>query len=284
MKYLYPEGAAEGPVDDFSGGGGGIGSRIGFNLEAFIPIILIIIIGLLLAMKLGIVALPFDIPGISGGQPSEMLIIGASSIETLSELSKNPDLVHYRQHIDPTYFERNPADMIANYDIIWIDQSEQADKTIPRRLGEAIEDFVKRGGKLVVVKDSGILREGAYDVIGWEATFNDVVPVKCDRVIQGIPSCMVPYHVMGEGLRDDEDHRIMRGIERAPFDPNLLITVDLFDVTSTGKEVAFIRESGTDRTYPAIIEKSMVIGKSIYFNYNPGKTPGILANTLEYLR
>lgn len=281
---MYPEsGAAEGPVDDFSGGGGGYGSRIGFNLEAFIPIILIIIIGLLLAMKFNIVPMPFDIPGFRSG-PSEMLIIGASSIETLEVLNKSPDLVHYRQHIDPSYFERNPKDMIANYDVILLDQSEQADKTIPRRLGEAIEDWVKAGGKLIVVKDSGILREGAYDVIGWEATFNDVVPARCDRVIKGIPSCMVPYHVMGEIFKVDEDHRIMRGIERVPADPMELIILDTFDVTGTGKEIAYIQESGVPHTYPAIVEKNLVIGKSLYFNYNPGKTPGILEATLDYLR
>ncbi len=287
---MYPESTSmPEPPGEYFGGGGGIRNLLGYHLEALIPIILILVIGFFLAIKFGLITSSTPVVGVAadwlgGEKPAEMLIIGSSSPEVLDVLNASRDLVHYRMIVDATQLDRNPKDQLANYGIVMIDQSEQADKTISRRLGEAIENYVKAGGKLIVVKDSAIRRAGAYDIIGWEATLGDVVPVRCDRVISNIPTCLAPQAAMGEILRLDEDHRIVKGIERVPADPGQLILVETFDVTVTGNEIAYFQEAGYPRTYPAIVEKNLIIGKSIYFNYNPGTTRGILENTLRYLK
>ena len=75
--------------------------------------------------------------------------------------------------------ERNPRERLAQYDIVMLDQSQQADKTVSRVLGEAIERYVKTGGSLILVGDSGIYRTGidgriAFDVVGWRACISKV--------------------------------------------------------------------------------------------------------------
>ena len=77
----------------------------------------------------------------------------------------------------------------------------------------------------------------------------------------------------------------MEGIDVFPTDPLRDATFETFDVSVNGRELAYIQSSGIDKkTYPAIVEKNLVVGKSIYFNYNPGITKGIFESTLEYLR
>jgi hypothetical protein len=76
----------------------------------------------------------------------------------------------------------------------------------------------------------------------------------------------------------------MKGIERVPAEGYAPLPLTTFPVTPTGKEIAFIEDVTTGDLYPAIVEKELLIGKSIYFNYDPGYTKGIFQATLRYLR
>lgn len=286
---MYPEeGAEEAPPEYYGGYGAELKSRLIANFEGLIPLILIIIIGFFLAAKFNIITSNTPIVGpligiVSGyEEPMQMLIIGAPSQDTLDVLNANRDLVRYRIK-QATDLERNPEDQIAEYHLIMLDQSTQADKTVSKQLGKAIEKFVKRGKKLIVIKDSGIRRPETVDIIGWKATFGDIVPVSCERTIAQIPTCLNPITVLGKIRRQDVKSRIMYGIEVAPAEEEYAIMFTTFDVDPVGKEIAYI-ETRTKKTYPAIVESKLILGKVIYFNYDPGKTRGILEATLEYLR
>lgn len=287
---MYPEGDDGGAGGAASGGGGMFTERrLGFHLEGLIPLILILIIAFLLAWKLGFISDTTPILGalagiFGGAQPASMLIVGDASIDSFNILNDSRDLVTWRQ-MHARDLERNPKEQLAQYDIIMLYQSE-ADKSVSRELGEAIEQFVKTGGKLIVVLDSGIRRTGAYDVLGWEATFGDVVPVRCETGVNEVPSCLRSYSVpRGVILRMDEDHPIMEGIDRVPRDPSLVLPpLYPFDVSIAGNEIAVMQDEFTRQYFTAIVEKNLIVGKSIYFNYDPGKTPGIFEKTLEYLR
>jgi hypothetical protein len=67
-----------------------------------------------------------------------------------------------------------------------------------------------------------------------------------------------------------------------PTLPKLSLTT--FNVTPNGYEIAYIQSTATPESYPGIIEKKLLLGKSLYFNYNPGIVPSILQNVLVYLR
>lgn len=286
---MYPEGA-----DATASVGGDAGEpiteRFGVHLEGLVPLVLIVIIGLFLAIRFDVVdsSTPIigpvvDVLNVGEGK-TRMLIVGSTSQEVVDILNDRRDIIEYSIKTTDT-LERNPAEQLAEYDIVMLDQSEEANKEVSKKLGEAIQKFVKNGGKFILVKDSGIRRPDTYDVIGWRNTFGDIVPVECDRVFNSQPSCTNRIVISGRLYREDERHTIMKGIDEFPTDPLRTANFETFNISVNGREIAYLQSSGIDKkTYPAIVEKNLVIGKSIYFNYNPGITKGIFESTLDYLR
>ncbi|MFH1587414.1 MAG: hypothetical protein ABID38_06150 [Candidatus Diapherotrites archaeon] len=271
--------------DEMQGGSSGFPSKEQKDLIVKGLIVVGIVAVLAVIVFAIIIFLNFDM--LPREQPINMLIIGASSQEVIDVLDKNNDLLDYRIKTAES-LDRNPEAQLEIYDIVMLDQSEQANKEISRQLGEALADYVNAGGNLIVVKNSGIRRPGASDVIGWEAAMGNTVPVRCDLQLDNRPVCdeASKIFVRGRILRKDESHPIMNGIEQAPADPNSFLYLDTFDVGQGDnyKEIAYMEDSATGKTFPAIVERVSLLGKSIYFNYNPGKTQGIFENTLEYLR
>jgi len=286
---MYPEGDAGvgAPPADY---GGGMKSKLTRNLEGLIPIILIIIIAAFLGHRFGL----FEIPFLEGSQPMRMLVIGYPSGDMLAMLDQDKDIVQYRIR-DAASLTVSPDEQLSEYNIVLLDQHLGGtfyDHSVSRELGKAIENFVRTGGKLIIVMDSGIYSSGgifgtgvAADSIGWEVSFGDIVPVKCNKAANDVPTCTQPIYTVGRVWREDFDHRVMQGIEVAPADPRYEpLSVTTFDVTPTGNQLAYFKNVQTPSYFPAIVEKKLIIGKSIYFNYNPAFTPGIWRNTLEYLR
>jgi hypothetical protein len=235
---------------------------------------------------------PIEIPGF-GEQPTQMLIIGEPSVGLLADLDNERDLVYYRVK-DAAALEASPKDELAKYEIVLLDQHlglSPYDKSVSRALGEAIEEYVGTGGKLIVVMDSGIYRSGgvygtgvAADVVGWESNFGDIIPVECDLGQGDVPNCTQPIALTGKVHRAESDHAIMKGIEVAPADPRYdPLSMTTFNVNPTGNQIAYIKHVATASNYPAIVEKKFIVGKVVYFNYDPAMTPGIWQNTLEYL-
>jgi len=235
---------------------------------------------------------PFEI---STGE-AKMLVIGEISPGMKAVLDNDSSLVYYRMQ-DASQLNVNPGEQLGQYGIVLLDQhlgETFYDHSISRQLGEALQNFVRTGGKLVVVMDSGVYSSGpnnsiASDVAKWEANLGDIMPVECDTTATGIGSCSMPISVQGSIIRAEIDHRIMEGIESAPavytdYGEQVIYTFTTFNVRPVGDVVAVILEDSTNRTLPAIVEKKKLLGKTIYFNYDPGMTPGILQNTLEYLR
>lgn len=286
--YEGGSGGAESPAPAFPDLGGGYANR--FHLEGLIPLILILIIGFLLLARLGILTnnTPFLGPVIgliSPKEPSQILIIGSPSIELIDTLEKNRDVVRYVIKSENAFI-RNAEDQLAQYDLVVFDQSNQANKDASSQLGDGIKNYVKTGGKVIVVMDSGIRRPGAVDILGWQANFGDIVPVTCDRIINDIAVCAQSLTVYGIIWREDFKHPVLEGIERVPAETNFPpLLLQTFDVgIANGKEIAYIEDVRTGVNFPAIVEKTILGGgKVMYFNYNPGFTPGILTNTLKYL-
>jgi len=215
-------------------------------------------------------------------RPARVLIIGTSSQEVLNVMNNYPDLVDYIVQ-DASALGENPMNQLLQYDIIILDQSQQSDKAVSRVLGEAIANYVNNGGNLITVMDSGIYRKGAPDIVGWYSTFNDTIPVRCDRVLDNQPICEKKISVYGIIRVVEIDHNTVNGIEQVPQNPDLRLRLETFDLSVVGKEIAYIEDPATHYKYPGIIENRMLIGKSIFFNYNPGLTPEILKNTLQYM-
>lgn len=287
MAEAYPDEGGDLPPLESPGGFG----RMHVNLEGLIPIILIVVIGFLLLARIGVLDSSTPVIGslvsaVSPNQSANVLIIGAPSPEMINVLNANKDLVGKPVIRAAEAFTRDPINQLSTYNIIILDQSGQINKEIPRQLGDALQSFVKTGGKLIIVKDSAIQRPGALDILGWKANFGDIVPVNCDIVLDGQPTCKRPLAVVGVIWRQDFKHPIMQGIERVPAEAEAgYLVLETFDVGVTGNEISYIEDARTGQSYPGIVEHAQIGGgKVIYFNYNPGVTPGILENTIKYLK
>ena len=248
-------------------------------------ILAIVVLGIII---IGVVVfgsgLGLNIPNFFG-QPAKILIIGSPSLNLVSVLNDNKDLASYVIRGEDSLII-TPDEILKQYDIVILDQTNQESKEISRQLGDSLHEYVQKGGKLMVILDSGIRSKGASDVIGWEASLGNIMPVKCERTVGDRPSCTVPISLSGRVFRQDFSHQIMLGIEKAPieFEPPIFITTFAITPADGANQIAYLQDEITSAYFPAIVEKSFVLGKVIYFNYDPALTRQIFTNTIKYLQ
>lgn len=280
---MYDEGGEE---QAFTPQGGGFKSKVKYHFEGLIPLILLVIVAVLAGAWIGL----WDIPGLDFNRPAKMLVLGRPSQLTMEALNASKDLVRptYR---DTDFLGITPEHMLSQYDMVMLDQTNSSFRPyLSRQLGSALEEYVRKGGKLIIVGNSGILRSDAPEVVGWRANMGDIAPVECTADIRGVPSCLQPIRVNGTIYTLDYEHPIVEGIERVPAVPfEGPIPFEVYDVAVHGNEIAYIQE-GTDldvyraKWYTGIVERRHLLGKVIYFNYDPGLTRAILQNTIKYLK
>jgi len=152
---------------------GGVARR--FNLEGLIPLILLVIIGVASLNYFGVIDVPY-LP--KGSGHLQVLLIGEPSLGEKVVLDNLAYTLNYRVR-DASTFGNGAAEELHQYDIVILDQSNSADKSVTVALGEAIKKYVEKGGKLIVVLNSGIYQSvglmgmTSTDVVGWKATFGN---------------------------------------------------------------------------------------------------------------
>ncbi len=282
---MYPD---DGGADSAAPLGGAVRR---FNLEGLVPLILLVIIGVASLNYFGVIDVPF-LP--KGSSHMQVLFIGLPSPGERVVLDNLSYMLNYRIR-DAATFGNAASEELHQYDIVIMDQST-TDKSVSVALGQAIQNYVEKGGKLIVVLNSGIYQNvglmglTATDVIGWKATFKDIMPQDCVLGSDMVPTCdpSRTLSVVGRIYRQDYDHPIMAGIELTPpanLPPYSLSTLAI-QADAGAKTIAYIKAENTPQTYPAILEKKKfpMGGTVIYFNYDPGKSPGILTSTIKYLK
>jgi hypothetical protein len=252
--------------------------------ETILPIIVIILVVLLVLLKTNLISGGIDF--ITGAGKSRILVIGSPSIEFKHILNdaENRDLIEQVRYVSEGSLSHNPSEIIEGYDIVVLDQSNQPDKSLTRPLGEAIASYVGSGGNLILVLNSGIERPNDLSVLGWKATFGNIIPVSCDNVSFNLPSCKDSKFIQGTLYAVKTDHPIMYGINRVPaLETSGLINTQTYPVAIKGTELAYL-EDVRGNTYTGIVEKNLNFGgKVIYFNFNPGVSNEIIVNTIKYL-
>jgi hypothetical protein len=284
---MYDEGAdAAGPAPVL---GGGMVRNI--NFEGLIPLVILVLVGILSLNYFNVVDIPY-LP--KGGTNIQVLVIGEPSLGQRVILDQSNYYLTYRVRDADTFYV-NASEELSQYDIVILDQSQLSDKSVNTVLAQAIQNYVTKGGKLIVVQNSGIyMNVGlggavATDVVGWKANFGNIMPMECAPGTNNVPTCAESQAttVVGRIIRQNFNHPIMEGIPQSPPEGAMPYTLTTFPVQANqgGKTIAFIKGEGVPKTYPAIIEKkAFPLGTVVYFNYDPGLTPGIFNNTLEYLR
>ena len=290
---MYPEGAGDLPPAGGADYEPSLKSRISYHLEGLIPILLILIIAFFLAARFGVITSTTPILGplaslVPGAEkPATMLIIGTPSRYTMEVLSRNRELVYPITTRSAEAVSRSAEQQLAQYDIVLLDQSAQSNKEVSRALGAAVQKYVNSGGKLITVLDSGIREPNEFGALGWKTTFGNTIPVECRlESMTNQPGCTKKVTLNGRIFPGAYGwkHRIMRGIEQYPLEQSKLIRETVLDITNTGNEIAYIEDARTKIQYTAISEAPTIVGKSIYFNYDPGTSPTILEATLDYVK
>jgi len=282
-------------------GGSGFFDKIKAHSEVWIPIVLIIILFLFLSIYFGLIDAR-SIPLIGGlvsdllGEYKQVLVIGEpwdgpyandSILEIFSE-GTNARAYKIKQVSSAQNFVHNPKEQLKNYELIILDQSMLADKSIPPDLAEALVDWVYTGSKLIIVGDSGIYMTGRPEVLGLPAVFNEsMAPVDCYAPIDNLPTCTTPIPIQGIWYNQYKTN-IFEGIDKIP--PNPLVQgmqglpFTTFNVAPQGEEWAYLQDVVTGKTYSAIVKRSYGFGKVIYFNYQEvGMTPKIFEQVVEDL-
>ncbi len=274
-------------------------------LEGLLPLVLLIILGIFIAAKMGMIDLSF-IPGFA--KTTKVLIL--TDNPTADEIQSLIKVLTYQyprnQRIEvatpmvlsPT--RRIYASNLADYDVVIL--YEVQDKMLSLMQRQELYNYVKNGGDLIVVLDSGTYMP-AFDYygtpgdqspvwVGWKDPYmNQIMPVMCENEA----ACTIDSTDRARIATYMPDHPVMGGIEFYPESkaPLSIRYIPGIVENKNGTTIADIEIlSGTEvspsaivtATYPGIVVSTNILGgKVIYFNYEPHKTPILLFNAIAWL-
>lgn len=258
------------------------------HLESSIPLILIIILAIFIAGNFGFINFS-DVPLLNqvfGGKIIKVGVVGRISPELKSTLITEEYRTAgiYYGTADGLRPDQLFGGVLKPFDVIIL----QGQQTCDRNARKTITDWVKGGGKLIVVGDACTRVTDDPAACGWDVgigLLGDIMPAK----ICGVTPEKQPIETgcsSGQFKFLNPDHPIESGIKNFAFsgrtfsvfptsNSNLVATIDCSD---TGKV-------NSPATY-AILESSGVLtGKVVYFSFDPGMTSrNMLLNTLKYLK
>ncbi|MBI5228934.1 hypothetical protein HY991_02400 [Candidatus Micrarchaeota archaeon] len=264
--------------------------------ESAIPLILIAVLLVFIAGKIGLVDLS-GVPVIGSLFPKPLVkvaVLGRSSLE-MKELLSAEDYkmsgIYYQGDLPPEVILFSGA--LSSYDVVILQGVKECD----RKTRRAVADFVKSGKKLIVIGDACTKVPDDPSILGWDfAGLGEVMPVEYAGVIgHTITSRRIPSPV-GEFKIVMPDHPILPGAQlNYPFYGSLFDVVPShkvnFDILAIVTNYDGKSKIGT--TTLAVVEsKGWFGGKTIYFAFDPASTAqrsggrgrNILLNTFMYLR
>ncbi|MEK6954246.1 MAG: hypothetical protein AABX01_04515 [Candidatus Micrarchaeota archaeon] len=261
------------------------------HLESSIPLILIIILAIFVAGQLGVINLG-DIPGVGsifgGGNQIKVGVVGTPSQGIRSYLASTDAQFQKIKLSGILRAESLKASgALKTFDVIILQGQPVCDRTARRILTE----WVKGGGKLIVVGDACTRVNDDNSALGWNigvGLLGDIMPV----TVGGLTPQAEPIRrgcSSGTFTTANFGHPIVNGIKDYPFTGQTIETVP-----NNGNIIAYIdcgtSGRGSSATTPAIVENSALLGgKTVYFAYDPGiagLTNGreLFINTLKYLK
>ncbi|MFH1200021.1 MAG: hypothetical protein V1708_03055, partial [Candidatus Micrarchaeota archaeon] len=164
----------------------------------------------------------------------------------------------------------------------------QGQQTCDRSARKTITDWVKSGGKLIVIGDACTRVTDDPAAVGWDVgigLLGDVMPAK----IGGVTPEREPITTgcsSGKFKFLNPEHPIQSGIKNFQFSGR---TINVFP-NSNSQLVATIDCSDTGRvsapaTYAILESSGILTGKVVYYAFDPGVTSrNMFLNTLKYLK
>jgi len=202
--------------------------------------------------------------------------VGVPTVSVADALSNNATKergIHYHGYLAPATIT---ASLLDDYDVVLL----QGDPYFDMNARTAIGSFVENGGSLIVTEDTGSKHKEYKNVAGWSWPVGEGIPVPAMIVgeWEGISEIANASEIM---IRD-YNHPIAKGIKIKGID---LGGNRVFKTVPQGSGEVIMIVNTTEGYVPAVIASGMNVGGAVaYFSYDPGITPGILLNAVEWTR
>ncbi len=258
------------------------------HLESSIPLILIIILAIFIAGNFGFINFS-DVPLLNqvfGGKIIKVGVVGRISPELKNMLISEEARVLGIYYGTGEGLQPNQlfGGVLKPFDIIILQNQQVCD----RAARKTITDWVKGGGKLIVIGDACTRVTDDPAALGWDVgigLMGDIMPAKIggvtperEPITTGCSSGKFKFLV--------PDHPIQSGIKNFQFSGR---TINVFP-TANSNLIATIDCSDTGRvsapaTYAILESSGILTGKVVYYAYDPGITSrNMLINTIKYLK
>jgi hypothetical protein len=262
-----------------------------FNWENSIPLILIILLAIFLAAKFGVIDLS-TIPVVGGWFPQSSIrvgIVGQGSPGLIADLQSSDSVgrgITTYPNIDPQTAQYT----LQNFQIIIL----QGTPYCSLGLRFALANWVRNGGKLIVIGDACTQVPNDPTSIGWNVGVNSLGSVM-PATYGGLTTSMIytpTSYTQGYFTDLNPSSQIFGGSGgvEAPGTKNFAFSGYVTPVfpTATNSQVDAVVNTGVGgSTQYAIIETQglLQLGKVIYFSFDPGTTAGptLVYQTILYL-
>jgi len=254
--------------------------------ESVVPLILIIILAVFIAAKFNYIDL-HSIPLIGSLFPAsyiKIVVIGNPSSTFVNVMQSEDYRIAGLTYAGAIRQEAVVPGVLKNFDIVILQGTPICDRTARKVLG----DYVKGGGRLLVVGDSCTRVNDDPNAVGWDigiGSLGDVIPVAYGGIIAheriGDPTfsadgkfkIVSPYHPIFNGILNFGFYGTLVGVI-----PNANSDVLAYVDTYGGKPTA-------PATFAIVESRSMLGGKTMYFAFDPSTTSrNMLMNTLLYMK
>ena len=285
--------------------GGESGSRK--YLESLVPLLILVLIAVVLVGKTTNVFC--TVPGLNNALCNtnnkliQIAVIGTltptpgSDGATLVNASELKDYFTKKGmvcNMQPTEFSPNTLSvaktaLLKHYDLLILTGDRRY--TLPVR--NAVEDYLKSGGKVVIIGDAATLDSEDAMIYGWGSLSSPVKLVDSSYSDSLTDSAGIPYVNLNNSILEltDPDNPInvgyklfsnfnstntsckngMKVIEVVPVNGNIIDVLSGIDERNNKK-----------RDFPAIVEQKGIMGGTVYyFSYDPGCSPDLWSYAVE---
>lgn len=266
---------------------GGYGAPTARSFESVIPLVLILILGVFIAGKFGLLDLS-SIPVVGSLFPRpyiKVVVVGSESPYLKNLMTSEDYRIAGINYVGPIQQQAVVPGVLNSFDIIILQGSTVCDR--PAR--KVIADRVKGGGKLIVVGDACTRVTDDQNAVGWDVgigSLGDVVPVTYGGVLFHEPTGQSTVSVPGGKFKIvAPDHPIFNGIKNFAFTG--VVTRALPSVNSNALAYldTYYNRVTAPATFAIVESQGMLTGKTLYFSFDPGTTSrNMLLNALLYLK
>ena len=269
------------------------------DFEGAIPLIFVVFIIVIALAKVGVIDLSW-VPGLGSLLSSnelKILVISNSPSACTGALNPgvpltcffrlSPEAKRYNIIVEE-YTTPDLWEITKKYDMVFLLKEE-----ITNTFRENLEEYVARGGKLVIVGNGGsqvslnqTLLTGIKDFPGWyEGRFDALMPAKGERVTVATSTGLSLLRMSGESSEKFFSlvPSMVPGVLLEVYSGNIQFYT--LEAQPSTYVLAF-KEVGLDQYRPAIIQKDYNIGTVLYLSWDPvySNSQVMLWSLIRYLR